>query len=109
MNGQPAYELHEQPVLNSPVLIVMLQGWIDASTAAGGAIAVIDEQSNARTIATFDRDTFIDYRARRPVMELHEGLSARLSWPDIELKCGRDSRGNDLLMITGHEPDAAWR
>jgi PAC2 family len=108
MNRRQPYELHERPPIESPVLIVMLQGWIDASTAAAGAMAVIEEQTRARTIATFDRDTFIDYRARRPVMELHEGLSSKLTWPDIELKCGRDSLGNDLLILSGHEPDSAW-
>jgi PAC2 family len=108
MNRRQPYELHEQPPLESPVMVVMLQGWIDASTAAGAAMAVIEEQCQVRTIATFDRDTFIDYRARRPVMELHEGLNAKITWPSIELKCGRDSRGNHVLTLSGYEPDSAW-
>lgn len=102
-------ELVEQPELHEPVLVVMLQGWIDASGAALGAMAAIESSTNARTIARFDRDTFIDYRARRPVMELRDGVNVRLVWPDIELKTGRDSTGKDLLLLTGHEPDAAWQ
>jgi predicted ATP-grasp superfamily ATP-dependent carboligase len=41
-------------------------------------------------------------------MELREGVNTRLVWPGIELKAGRDSAGNDVLLLTGHEPDAAW-
>ena len=35
----------------------------------------------SRPIATFDADTFIDYRARRPVMELRDGVNTNLVWP----------------------------
>ena len=101
-------EILERPVLDEPVLVVMLQGWIDASAAALAAMMSLESETKARTIARFDRDTFIDYRARRPVMELREGLSSRLLWPDIELKAGKDAAGHDLLLLTGHEPDASW-
>lgn len=103
------YELHEPlPDLASPVLVVMLGGWIDASGAAAAAMSVIEAESDARTLATFDRDTFIDYRARRPIMELRDGLSKRLVWPDTELKVGTDRSGHDVLLLTGYEPDSAW-
>lgn len=98
----------ERPALHEPVLVVMLTGWIDASGAAAAAMSVLESEWSARTIATFDRDTFIDYRARRPVMEIRNGRNARLVWPDIELKAGRDRSGRDVLLLTGHEPDAAW-
>ena len=41
---------------------------------AGGDDGV-ETETTARTIATFDRDTFIDYRARRPIMELRDGVN----------------------------------
>jgi hypothetical protein len=100
--------VHERPQLDQPAMIVMLQGWIDASGAAAATMAVLEAETRARTIATFDRDTFIDYRARRPTMELREGVNTRLVWPGIELKAGRDGAGNDVLLLTGYEPDAAW-
>jgi PAC2 family len=104
-----AFRLHQPlPALTSPVLVVMLGGWIDASGAAAAAMAVIEAESDARTIATFDRDTFIDYRARRPIMELRDGLSTRLVWPDTELKVGTDRSGHDVLLLTGYEPDSSW-
>ena len=104
----PVVELIEQPELRDPVLVVMLQGWIDASGAAMAAMTALESETKARTIARFDRDTFIDYRARRPIMELRDGVNSRLVWPEIELRAGLDGGGNDVLLLTGHEPDSAW-
>lgn len=106
----PYYRLHELlPQLESPVLVTMLTGWIDASGAAAAAMAKLHESSSARPLATFNGDVFIDYRARRPTMELREGVNTRLQWPEIELSVGRDPAGHDLLLLSGPEPDAAWR
>lgn len=91
------------------VLVMMLAGWIDAGAAAATAVAAIDSQVSARTIVTFDPDTYIDYRARRPVMELRDGVNTRLVWPDLVLKHGRDADGREVLLLTGNEPDTAWR
>lgn len=106
----PAYRLHEDlPTLDAPVLVAHLSGWIDASGAAAAALAAVEVGCDVRTIATFDGDLFIDYRARRPTMELREGVNERLVWPEIELKLGRTPSGSDVLVLSGPEPDAAWR
>ena len=52
---------------------------------------------------------FIDYRARRPTMELRDGVNTKLDWPDIVLKVGRDVDGHDVLTLGGPEPDSQWR
>ncbi len=104
------YLLHEPlPTLDEPVMVVMLTGWIDASGAAAAAMATVQEEWSVRPLATFDGDTFIDYRARRPTMELREGVNVRLVWSDIELHVGRDSAGHDVLTLSGPEPDSQWR
>ena len=106
----PPYHLHgELPALERPVLVVHLGGWIDASGAAAGAMSVLEQGLSPTTLATFDGDTFIDYRARRPVMELRDGVNARLRWSDIELRLGHDGRGTPVLLLTGPEPDSQWR
>ena len=87
----------------------MLTGWIDASGAAAAAMATVQEEWSVRPLATFDGDTFIDYRARRPTMELREGVNVRLVWADIELHVGRDADGHDVLTLSGPEPDSQWR
>lgn len=98
----------DRPVLDKPVLITMLSGWIDASGAANAAIDVLKKATNATLLATFDADTFIDYRARRPIMELREGLNSRLRWSVPELHHGIDANGRDIVILSGPEPDTAW-
>ncbi len=97
------------PELHEPTLVVMLTGWIDASGAAAAAMATLESECNASTIAVFDGDTYIDYRARRPTMELRDGVNTGLAWPDIEVKAGVDVLGRDTVLLTGPEPDMAWR
>ncbi len=99
----------DQLDLKQPTLVVALVGWIDSSGSAAAAMGVLEAECNAEPIAVFDGDMFIDYRARRPTMELRDGVNTRLVWPNIELKAGRDSAGHDVLMLTGPEPDMAWR
>src|SRR5215207_4056727 len=96
------------PSLDEPTLVVMLSGWIDASGAAAAAMAALEIECKAKTIAVFDGDTFIDYRARRPTMQLRDGVNTDLIWPDIEVKAGVDLDGHDVVLLTGPEPDMAW-
>lgn len=103
-------ELHgDLPKLQSPVLIVMLQGWIDAAGAANDAMSAIEHQIDPLPLATFDSDVFIDYRARRPTMEIREGRNTGVDWPTIDVHAGRDANGRDVVILHGHEPDSAWR
>lgn len=105
-----AYTLHgELPRLDRPVLVVAFEGWIDASGAAAAAMRSLISSIDVRTVATFDGDSFIDYRARRPVMQLRDGVNTRLAWTDIELGIGRTAAGIDVVTLTGPEPDMRWR
>lgn len=105
-----AYLLHQPlPTLDRPVMVVMLTGWIDASGSAAAAMAAVEASCNVEPLATFDGDSFIDYRARRPTMELRDGINTRLAWSDIELKLGKDKAGADVLTLSGPEPDSQWR
>ena len=108
--GGLPFSLHGRlPVLDSPVLLVQLTGWIDASGAAATAMETILRTADAKELITFDADTFIDFRARRPVMELRDGVNTRIVWSTPELRVGRDTGGRDILLLTGPEPDSAWR
>jgi hypothetical protein len=98
----------EPPALDDPVLVVMMTGWIDASGAAAAAMTTLDKETAARPLVTFDDDTYIDYRARRPMLELRDGVSTRLVWSAPELKLGHDANGRDVLLLSGPEPDMAW-
>jgi hypothetical protein len=100
--------LTEPPALKEPVLVVMLTGWIDAAAAAAGAMEAIRDESVASPIVTFDDDVYIDYRARRPLMELRDGVNTVLQWSHISVAAGHDQTGRDLLLLSGPEPDMAW-
>ncbi len=101
-------EVHDHPELSAPVLVVALEGWIDAGGAAVGAGDTLRNTSDAQTVATFDADRIVDQRARRPVMHLVNGLITGLEWATTELSAGTDTEGNDLLILSGVEPDFEW-
>jgi len=103
------YELHDQPSLDDPVMVMVLEGWIDAGYAATTAAQTLLGGIDSYPVATFDTDTLLDHRARRPVMHLVDGVNAGLSWPSLELRAGVDEAGNDLLLLLGAEPDHSWR
>lgn len=102
------YELIEQPDLDEPLLVLALEGWIDAGLAAGGAAEVLSERLDTVTVARFSTDDLLDYRARRPVAHLADGVLRSLTWPEIELRAAIDDAGNELLLLVGAEPDRLW-
>jgi hypothetical protein len=99
----------EEPALHEPVLIVMLTGWIDAAGAAAAAMDQLSRACESSPILSFDDDRYVDYRARRPTMELRDGLNTNLDWATIEMRSGRSPDGQDVLFLLGPEPDMAWR
>lgn len=102
------YSMIEQPELESPVLIMMLKGWIDAGLGADSAADTVTANLERRTVARFDADTLLDWRARRPIMRLEDGVNTRLSWEETELSWAQDGAGNHVLLLLGNEPDHAW-
>ncbi len=103
------YELHDRPSLDEPVMVMVLEGWIDAGYAAATAAQTLLAGLDTYPVATFDTDALLDHRARRPIMHLVDGVNTGLSWPSLELRAGIDAEGNDLLLLLGAEPDHAWR
>ncbi len=101
--------LVDEPMLHEPVMVVMLTGWIDAAGAAAGALDALADECGASPVVRFDDDVFIDYRARRPTMELRDGVNTNLRWATIEMRAGTAPSGRDVLLLSGPEPDAAWR
>jgi predicted ATP-grasp superfamily ATP-dependent carboligase len=96
------------PDLNEPVLVVGLEGWIDAGLAASTALATLLETIPTEVLATFDTEYFIDQRARRPLARIVDGVTTELTWPEIQIRYGRDRDGADVLFLVGPEPDFHW-
>jgi hypothetical protein len=101
--------LGEPPPMAAPTLVVMLTGWIDASGAAAEAMVSLEAEVSASPLAAFDDDVYVDFRARRPLMEIRDGRNAHLAWNVQQLSFGRERGGRDVLLLTGPEPDMAWR
>ncbi|HXC19220.1 MAG TPA: PAC2 family protein, partial [Acidimicrobiales bacterium] len=63
------------PDLNEPVLVVALEGWIDAGLGASNAISTMLDTIYTEVLATFDTEYFIDQRARRPIARIVDGVT----------------------------------
>jgi proteasome assembly chaperone (PAC2) family protein len=96
------------PDLNEPVLVISLEGWIDAGLGASNAIGTMLDTIYTEVLATFDTEYFIDQRARRPIARIVDGVTTELTWPEIQLRFGRDGDGADILFLVGPEPDFHW-
>jgi hypothetical protein len=92
-----------------PVLIVVLDGWVDAGFGAATAVAAILSEMKTETFATFEADDLIDQRARRPRLRIDDGVRAGISWPEIQVLVGRDRMGSGVALLIGPEPDYRWR
>jgi proteasome assembly chaperone (PAC2) family protein len=90
------------PELNEPVLVICLEGWIDAGLGANLAIGALLSTITTEVLATFDTEYFIDQRARRPIVRIVDGVTTELTWPEIQLRYGRDAAGRfDVRMVIG--------
>ncbi len=92
-----------------PVLVMGLEGWVDAGLSGANAIAALVGSIHTEVIATFDADQLVDQRSRRPTQRIVNGVLESLTWPEIQLRHGTDAGGNDVLLLVGPEPDYRWR
>src|SRR5438552_441754 len=103
------YERRPSRQPDRPVLVLSLEGWVDAGLGATSATTALLGSIPTEVLATFDGDDLIDQRARRPVLRIVDGLNAGLTWPEIRLLVGEDRTGNDMVFLVGPEPDLHWR
>jgi predicted ATP-grasp superfamily ATP-dependent carboligase len=103
------YRLHREGPLQAPVLVIALEGWVDAGLGAATAVATMVAANDSELLATFDGDHFLDQRARRPVVHLVDGVNTEMTWPQTQLRLGADAGGHDVLFLVGPEPDFHWK
>ncbi|MDA8341623.1 MAG: PAC2 family protein [Actinomycetota bacterium] len=97
------------PTGRGPVLVVALEGWVDAGLGASAALTDLLGTGPTEIVAEFDGEELIDQRARRPIARLANGVTAELTWPAIRLVSSTDQLGADVYYLTGPEPDFRWR
>jgi hypothetical protein len=102
------YTMLEDVELRDPVLIVALEGWVDAGLGASAAMANLLEDAETVLLASFDNEVLVDQRARRPIVRIVDGVTESLTWPEIQLRMGTDRKGRDVLYLIGPEPDIYW-
>jgi hypothetical protein len=102
------YEILKHRELDSPLLVLATEGWVDAGLGASGATAHLLAQLDTEVMVRFDADEFIDFRARRPLVRIVDGVNMGLQWPQLALRVGRDTAGHDVLLLVGPEPDMKW-
>ena len=95
--------------LDRPVLVMAMEGWVDAGLAGANALAALLGSMSTDVVASFDADVLVDHRSRRPLQRIVNGLLESITFPEIQLRHGVDSRGLDVLILAGPEPDYRWR
>lgn len=98
--------IREPGELRAPVFMAAFDSWVDAGGAATGAASQIAR--HGETIVAFDTDELLDYRARRPILDVVDGEAKTLTWQELNVKLVRTPT-RDLLVMTGPEPDYRWK
>src|SRR5690554_2684468 len=90
---------------DGPVLVHLVRGFIDAgSTAQIAAQHLVDELELTRLV-TFDVDSLLDYRSRRPVMTFDADHWSDYAEPELVIDVAADREGVPFLLLHGSEPD----
>lgn len=95
--------------LHRPILVLGLEGWVDAGLSGGNAMSALLGSMRTQPIITFDADRLVDHRSRRPMQRIVDGVLQSVTYPEIQLRHGADAAGNDVLLLVGPEPDYRWR
>jgi proteasome assembly chaperone (PAC2) family protein len=96
------------PQLDEPVLVLALDGFVDAGNAARLAVEAVRAGQERRPLVRFDVDQLVDYRARRPPLRFDTDHWAGYSAPELDVLALTDTAGTPYLLLTGPEPDTQW-
>jgi proteasome assembly chaperone (PAC2) family protein len=98
----------DAPQLDEPVLLVALDGFVDAGSAARLAVEALVEGREQRQVARFDVDQLLDYRSRRPPLRFETDRWAAYSRPELDIVALTDTADTGYLLLAGPEPDMQW-
>lgn len=89
-------------------MIALLAGYRDAGATLFQANASLMQQDEGELVARFHADALLDYRARRPRVQIEDHQIVRFRQPALDLRLMRDSLGQKYLLLHGYEPDFKW-
>jgi Uncharacterized protein (ATP-grasp superfamily) len=102
------YEIVADIDVDDPVLIVALDGFVDAGAATRLSVAALLAGQEPRTVARFDVDQLVDYRSRRPALRFDTDHWASYAAPQLDVVALADTTGQEYLLLAGPEPDTQW-
>ncbi|GAA1692926.1 PAC2 family protein [Microbacterium sediminicola] len=89
-------------------LVIALTGFSDAGSAVSRLVTQLREANETATLAAFENDVLLDYRARRPIISFDSDHLTDYRPPRLDLTVMHDALGQPFLALTGYEPDFAW-
>jgi predicted ATP-grasp superfamily ATP-dependent carboligase len=90
------------------VMLYYLDGFIDAGAAGRLLTAHLMSTLEHERVATFDIDSLLDYRSRRPIMTFAKDHWEDYDAPELSVSLLRDTEGRPFLLLAGLEPDREW-
>ncbi len=90
------------------IMLYYLDGFIDAGAAGRLLTTHLMTTLEHEVVATFDLDSLLDYRSRRPIMTFAKDHWEDYDAPELALSLLRDAEGSPFLMLAGLEPDREW-
>ncbi len=90
------------------VMLYYLDGFIDAGAAGRMLTAHLMSTLAHEQIATFDIDSLLDYRSRRPIMTFAKDTWDDYDAPELAVSLLHDAQGTPFLLLAGLEPDREW-
>jgi hypothetical protein len=107
--AETLFTTHEDVVFDEPpVLLHAFLGFVDAGGGVRLAVDHLVQSLSHTTVATFDADALLDYRARRPRMTFERDHFASVEIPEVSLLEMTDLVGQRFLLLAGPEPDYQW-
>lgn len=103
------FQITSQPQIDDALLIIGLEGWVDAGGSTKRALEELTRQIEFKPLAEFISEDLYDLRSRRPTMRLVDSVNTGMNWPRIRVGHGKDPLGRDVLLLRGPEPDYRWR
>lgn len=90
------------------VMLYYLDGFIDAGAAGRLLTTHLMSTLEHEQVATFDIDSLLDYRSRRPIMTFAKDHWDDYDAPELGISLLRDAEGTQFLLLAGLEPDREW-
>jgi len=96
--------------LRRPVLVAAFEGWNDAGDAATAAVEHLEAEWAAEAVAAVDPDDYYDFQVNRPMVQLVDGLTRKITWPTTRVSvCRPPGAERDVVLVRGVEPNMRWR